>query len=156
MWLVCSLISTSMELYTISWSLVHFVMQCTQVSQFLRLGCVLYVTALEAYWCTEASAALLLSCIGHSETSGDSTGSLRLSDSFSIACTRVRDEPTMCVGKGQSSSFSILSFTANCLWGNPVILNVTGSGKRAHLAQVINFQFIALSKRTHFVLSNAF
>ena len=31
------------------------------VSQFLRLGCVLYVTALEAYWCTEASAALLLS-----------------------------------------------------------------------------------------------
>ena len=36
-------------------------MQCTQVSQFLWLGCVLYVTALEAYWCTEASAALLLS-----------------------------------------------------------------------------------------------
>ena len=31
---------------------------------------------------------------------------------------------------------------------------VTGSGKRAHLAQVINFQFIALSER-HFVLSNA-
>ena len=27
----------------------------------MRLGCVLYVTALEAYWCTEASAALLLS-----------------------------------------------------------------------------------------------
>ena len=36
-------------------------MQCTHVSQFLRLDCVLYVTALEAYWCTEASAALLLS-----------------------------------------------------------------------------------------------
>ena len=35
------------------------------------------------------------------------------------------------------------------------IKNVTGSGKRAHLAQVINFQFIALSERTHFVLSNA-
>ena len=31
------------------------------VSQFLRLSCILYVTALEAYWCTEASAALLLS-----------------------------------------------------------------------------------------------
>ena len=36
-------------------------MQCTHVSQFLWLSCVLYVTALEAYWCTEASAALLLS-----------------------------------------------------------------------------------------------
>ena len=36
-----------------------------------------------------------------------------------------------------------------------VALYVTGSGKRAHLAQVINFQFIALSERTHFVLSNA-
>ena len=36
-------------------------MRCTHVSQFLRLGCVLYVTTLEAYWCTEASAALLLS-----------------------------------------------------------------------------------------------
>ena len=34
-------------------------------------------------------------------------------------------------------------------------INVTGSGKRAHLAQVINFQFIALSERTHYVLSNA-
>ena len=32
---------------------------------------------------------------------------------------------------------------------------VTGSGKRAHLAQVINFQFITLSERTHFVLSDA-
>ena len=32
---------------------------------------------------------------------------------------------------------------------------VTGSGKRAHLAQVINFQFIALSERAFFVLSNA-
>ena len=31
---------------------------------------------------------------------------------------------------------------------------VTGSGKRAHLAQVINFQFIALSERAYFVLSN--
>ena len=48
---------------TISWSLVHFVMQCTRVSQFFRLGCVMYVTALEAYWCTEASAALLLSFV---------------------------------------------------------------------------------------------
>ena len=39
-------------------------MQCTHVSQFLRLGCVLYVvTALEAYWCTKASAALLLSLV---------------------------------------------------------------------------------------------
>ena len=37
------------------------VMQCTNVSQFSRLGYVLYVTALEAYWCTEALAALLLS-----------------------------------------------------------------------------------------------
>ena len=31
------------------------------VSQFLMLSCILYVTALEAYWYTEASAALLLS-----------------------------------------------------------------------------------------------
>ena len=61
MWLVCSLVLAWN--CTISWSLVHFVMQCTQVSQFLWLGCVLYVTALEAYWCTEASAALLLSFI---------------------------------------------------------------------------------------------
>ena len=39
------------------------VMYCEHVTQFLRLGCVLYVTALEAYWCTEASAALLLSLL---------------------------------------------------------------------------------------------
>ena len=31
------------------------------MSQFLRLGCVLYATVFEANWCTEASAALLLS-----------------------------------------------------------------------------------------------
>ena len=31
------------------------------VSQSLRLSCILYVSALEVYWCTEASAALLLS-----------------------------------------------------------------------------------------------
>ena len=45
------------------------VMQCTHihVSQFLRLSCVLYVTALEAYWCTEASAALLLSLVNGSQ-----------------------------------------------------------------------------------------
>ena len=36
-----------------------------------------------------------------------------------------------------------------------ISLFVTGSGKRAHLAQVINFQFIALSERAFFVLSNA-
>ena len=36
-----------------------------------------------------------------------------------------------------------------------IILYVTGSGERAHLAQVINFQFIALSERVHSVLSNA-
>ena len=29
----------------------------------MRLSCVPYVTALEAYWCTEASAALLLSLL---------------------------------------------------------------------------------------------
>ena len=47
--------------WNVQLTLVHSVMQCTQVSQFLRLSCVLYVTALEAYWCTEASAALLSS-----------------------------------------------------------------------------------------------
>ena len=41
----------------------HAVHTIMHVSQFSRLGCVLYVTTLEAYWCTEASAALLLSVI---------------------------------------------------------------------------------------------
>ena len=41
-------LSTSMRRYN-QWSLVLSVMQCTHVSQFLRLGCVLYVTAFEAY-----------------------------------------------------------------------------------------------------------
>ena len=52
----------SVQLSTIAWNV-----QCTQVSQFLRLGCVLYVTALEAYWCTGASTALLLSLTQYSE-----------------------------------------------------------------------------------------
>ena len=52
-------LSTSMELY----NFMVFGAFCHAVSQFLRLGCVLYVTALEAYWYTEASAALLLSLI---------------------------------------------------------------------------------------------
>ena len=53
---------TSMQMYNY-WSLVFSVMQYTHVSQFLRLGCVLYVTALEAYWCTDVSVALLLSLV---------------------------------------------------------------------------------------------
>ena len=60
--MVCVQLSTSMQMYN-QWSLVLSVMQYKHVSQFLRLGCVLYVTALEAYWCTEASAALLLSLL---------------------------------------------------------------------------------------------
>ena len=42
------------------------------MSHFLRLDCTLYVTALEAYWCTEASAALLLSFIRESSPSSSS------------------------------------------------------------------------------------
>ena len=49
-------------------------MQCTHVSQFLRLGCVPYVTALEACWCTEASAALLLSLFHYWLQVYDGTG----------------------------------------------------------------------------------
>ena len=36
-----------------------------------------------------------------------------------------------------------------------IMIYVTGSGEKAHLAQVINFYFIALLERAQFVLSNA-
>ena len=45
--------------------------------------------------------------------------------------------------------------TPSCNTTICMCLYVTGTGKRAHLAQVINFQFIALSERAFFVLSNA-
>ena len=61
---------------------MHSVMQCTQLSQFLRLGCVLYVTALEAYWRTEASAALLLSFNAVSRSDNFQTQELSMSEVF--------------------------------------------------------------------------
>ena len=67
-------------------------MQCTHVSQFLRLGCVLYVTAPEAYWCTEASAALLLSLlIGRHSSSLTSMHQLKAQKELIVDLSLVTD-----------------------------------------------------------------
>ena len=92
-------------------------------------------------------------------------GQCHLSD---ISCVKNTKTPTgnsRCQSKETTDSQAQTnkwSCSPRCrtLLGNEIativsLKNVTGSGKRAHLAQVINFQFIALSEKTHFVLSNA-